>query len=665
MVAKYSPSEHLIQLTQSWIGTTLIIGAVLFPLLGLMDYFVSPELFTRFISYRIIISFLLCVLYVLNKLKRSTPYQYIIISVGTALSAATIELAVVQHGGQSSTYYAGMGLVAICALGFVPISLSLAYALVAVIYGIYLVPILLTESITNGVFISNNGFMISTFTVALIWRHYNQKLIMTELTLREELSRDKEKLSHYSTRLEDLVAEKTGALAVSEQRYRELFENANDGIAVLDKDGIIVNVNSQFCKIHGYDPPEVLGALCPLIEVEPGSREVADRMKCILNGEAIVYETEHLRKDGSRVSLEVSSKAITIGGTLYIQSFHRDITEKKKLQDQLLQSQKMESMGVLAGGIAHDFNNILTAILGHAEVLRRRVRTDEFAQKRVKTIEDSARRAGQMVSKLLSFARKENFELIPTDLNGVVKDTIELLERTFIDRKIATRVELAPELPAVKGDSIHLEQVITNLVMNAMDAMSRGGVITITTSLAELRNDASLMHPLLTAGRYAVLRVADTGAGISPEILDRSSTRFSRPNPSARAPGWGSPWCTESSRAIKERSGSRAAWERGPRSRSFSRPLTGLYRPSRRNRRKHCSLRRAGMKRSSWWMMKRTFYHLSRTSSTPMDTRCWWRTTRCMPWTCFGAYPRRSTWSSRTYSCRSWTAASCHGRSRR
>ena len=114
------------------------------------------------------------------------------------------------------------------------------------------------------------------------------------------------------------------------------------------------------------------------------------RMERILGGESLVYEAEHYRKDGTRVLLEISSRAIDIGGVPHIQSFHRDITEKMRLQEQVLQSQKMESMGVLAGGMAHDFQNVLTAILAHTEVLRRHVRTDDFGKRRIKTIEDAA-----------------------------------------------------------------------------------------------------------------------------------------------------------------------------------------------------------------------------------------------------------------------------------
>ncbi len=526
MDERFSPEKHLLKLTQDWIGTVLIIGAILFPVLEFMDYFISIGNFQRFMTYRLAVSAVLIILYYLNRLKQNKAYQYSIAIIGTALCAFTVELAVLQSGGQSSPYYAAMLVLAVCCLSFVPFSVSLSFVLVGIIYGIYLVPIMLTEKITSGVFVSNNAFLISTFAIGLLLRYYNQQLIGTELQLRAELSDDKRTLELYSRGLKDQVAEKTGALEISEQKYRAFFDNANDGIAVLDQNGNITDVNLRFCELHGFQQDAVLGTSIRLIELEKARGELDERFRKMLNNESLVYEAEHYRKDGSKILLEVSSRAISIGGTPHIQSFYRDITEKIKLQEQVLQSQKMESLGVLAGGIAHDFNNVLTAILGHTEVLRRHVVTDEFGKRRIKTIEEAALRAGQMVSKLLSFARKKSLMLVPTDLNAVVMDTAELLGPALLDRNCNVQVLLDADLPPLDGDCIHLEQVIANLVMNAVDAMPKGGTITITTALREKVAEATAACPCPNPGHYVVLTVKDTGTGIPPEALDKIFVPF-------------------------------------------------------------------------------------------------------------------------------------------
>jgi PAS domain S-box-containing protein len=515
------------------------MGAVLFPVLEFMDYFVMPEKFVQFMIYRLAASSLLVLLYFLNKLKRNKAYQYTIASLGAAFSAITVELAVLQSGGQNSTYYAAMMILTICCMGFAPINLAWSFFLIGLVYTIYLVPIMIIETIPSGVFISNNTFLISTFVIGLLLRYNNQKTLRSELNLRAELFEDKRKLELYSSSLKNEVAEKSGALAITELKYRALFESANDGIAVLDPAGAITDVNQRFCELHGFDRDSVLGTNFRLLEIENPGGAIDDRMKRILAGESLVYEAEHYRRDGSRVLLEISSRSIDIGGVLHIQSFHRDITEKMKLQEQVLQSQKMESMGLLAGGIAHDFKNVLTGILAHAEVLRRHITTDDFGKRRIKTIEDAAQRAGQMIAKLLSFARKESLKLVPSDLNMIVMDCVELLGRAVSDQNIRIQVKLDPDIPAVYGDAIHLEQVITNLVMNAMDAMPSGGTIAIETRELKLTPESVPVSPFLGPGTYVVLSVTDSGIGIPREIMDRIFDPFFTTKPPGKGTGLG------------------------------------------------------------------------------------------------------------------------------
>ncbi len=535
----YSAQDHLTLLTQKWVGSILIMGAALFPVLGFMDYFVSPENFTRFMVYRLAMGTALMLLYFLNKLRRSRTYQYVIGTCGALLSAITVETAILESGGQDSTYYAAMIILTICCLGFAPVSMAWSFLLVALVYSVYAVPILLTETVSSGAFISNNAFLISSFVIGLLLRYNNQKLLMSELQLREELSEDKRKLEDYSSRLKDQVAETAGALVITEQRYRALFDHANDGIAVLDSFGNITDLNLRFCELHGFDCDKLRGTNFRLLEIEAVPGEIDARMERILGGESLVYEAEHYRKDGTRILFEISSRAIDIGGTAHIQSFHRDITEKVRLQEQVLQSQKMESLGELAGGMAHDFQNVLTAILAHTEVLRRHVRTDDFGKRRIKTIEDAAKRAGQMISKLLSFARKESMELVPTDLNTVVADAVELIGRPLLEQNVKVRLLLDQHIPFISGDAIHLEQVIANLVMNSRDAMPRGGVITISTAKRAIDRESGQTPPFLKPGSYVVLSIKDAGAGIPREIQDRIFEPFFTTKPAGKGTGLG------------------------------------------------------------------------------------------------------------------------------
>ncbi len=513
---------QLEQITQRWTGISTSCGAAFFLLLSVMDYFATPENFQKFLIYRFSIASLLIVLFFLNRIKRNIYYQNALIVIGVTLSAVAIELMILSFGGHKSPYYAGMNLLILAVLGLIPLNLFVATLSTGIIYCTYLLPILIFDRIDNPTtFIISNAFMISILSMAFLWRILSHRSIVNELNLQYDLERQKEQLAKYSTQLEHLVEERTRELNKSELMLRSLFDNANDGIMLMNSDGVILDANQKACNIHGFERDALVGTNIRLLETQENQHLYKERMERILNGESLLFETQHYRRDGTKISLEISSKAIEVEGNTYVQSFHRDITEKKRLQQQLFQSQKMESIGVLAGGIAHDFNNILSAILGHAELLHEFSNLDDAGKERVRIIENSARKAGQMISKLLSFARKGSFESVPVNLNDIVKDTVDLLERMMTKKNVAIKTVIEQALPPIEGDASQLEQVVMNIIVNAGDVMPKGGVITVTTATADLEKNADSVHPFLVPGRYVVLRISDTGPGIPDEIRDK------------------------------------------------------------------------------------------------------------------------------------------------
>jgi PAS domain S-box-containing protein len=324
----------------------------------------------------------------------------------------------------------------------------------------------------------------------------------------------------YSHKLEDLVEERTKELSVSEKWHRSLFDNATDAIIVLDSKGLIVNVNKRTCELHGFTKDALIGIHIGILEVSHDDATLSERLKKILQGEQLFYETEHFRKNGEKILMEVSCNRVDIDGEPYIESFYRDITEKKKIQEQLTHSQKMESIGALAGGIAHNFNNILTAILGNAELLVEYGNLEDISKKRVENIEVSARKAGVMVSKLLSFARKDTHEILPMNLHDVINDSLKLFEGV-LDKRIGMKVLLCDEAPIIEGDPNQLEQVIMNFMVNARDAMPNGGLITIKTDIVEFTATMKNVPDYITPGQYVSMTVTDTGSGIPREIINR------------------------------------------------------------------------------------------------------------------------------------------------
>jgi two-component system cell cycle sensor histidine kinase/response regulator CckA len=514
--------DQITRLTQVWLGKVILVGLALFPLLGIMDYFVAPDLFPTFMLYRCGITAVLAVIYLFNRLRLDKYYQYTLLLVGTALCAATIELMIMKLGGDRSFYYAGLNLVAIAALGFIPMGLIVSFLCVLIIYAIYVLPIVIIGGVTAApVFISNNAFLIATFTIALSWRDLVQRRLVAEIGLQFDLAEE-------HTKLEELVRERTSMYLESEHSYRSLFENAMDGIMVIDQQGIIVKANEKAHRIHAFSPDALIGTNLQLLQREQHREKLATVLLRVLRGENLHYETEHYRKDGSLLSLEASANRVVLNNNTYIQLIMRDITEKKKIQDHLIQSQKMESVATLAGGIAHDLNNVLTAIIGYTGIIRHKI-DDAAADPKVidglNVVERAARNGSRMISQLMDFSRRKKPEMRPTAVNDIVTDTAKLMERV-LDTKIHIDLRLDPVLPRVSGDITHLSQAVMNLVVNARDAMPNGGVITLTTSFCSRQNIHTFAPPYVPAADYVVLQVKDTGTGIPEEVKARMFEPF-------------------------------------------------------------------------------------------------------------------------------------------
>jgi PAS domain S-box-containing protein len=513
--------EQISQKLQFWIGKITILGMILFPLFCISDYFVTPENFGRFIHYRLVVTIILATFYFCNRYKRSKTYQNYIIAGVVLTSAIVMELMILRSGAHQSGYYAGMNLIILAALGFIPFSLFLAITISVIIYAIYIIPILAIDTIINvPVFISNNMFILSTFAISLLLRILNQKSMINELSLQYDLATEQKMLENYTTVLEDVVEERTAELVKSEQWHRALSENATDGIVVTDQHGVIVSINERACKTHGYAKKDLVDADSGVLELEANRDAVTERRNRIIAGESLVFETMHKKKDGSFLSFEISSTAINIGDQLFIQSFYRDISEKKKLQEHLQQTQKMESIGALAGGIAHDFNNILSAIIGYGHLSQMKLCVDDPVRHYVDQIMQSSERATALTQSLLAFSRKQPVKKELIAVNTVIRNFEKFLHR-LLREDIEMTIQYSAEQPIIMADRGQIEQVVMNLVTNARDAMPDKGRLTIDTKITAMDEAFMRFHGYGKAGNYATLSVADTGIGISEETKKR------------------------------------------------------------------------------------------------------------------------------------------------
>ena len=513
--------SNLDMLLYHWSNIATKVGSYVIISLIILDYFVTPSNFKTFLLYRIFAAGSIYSIYLFNRQKVDRNRQNVMTILAGIAVCTMVALMIAKIGGHQSPYFAGIMLSVVYVIGLIPLSVNISIIASTLMYVIFLIPILIYDTISNpSYFINANIFILSVIFSLILLRYLHSQRLLSEVGLQYDLDQQKEQLEKYSTQLEELVQERTKDLSISEQRFRALFDNANDGVVVLDKDGVIINMNNKFCELHGFDKEALIGTHFKFLEVEDHKEEKEERLKRILEGEPLVFETEHYKRDGSKILLEVSSKGINIGGDLYVQLFHRDITEKKAIQEQLMHSQKMESIGQLAGGIAHNFNNLLTAILGYAELLKEYSDLDNDSKQKVNSIESSARKAGILVSKLLSFSRRETSEVLPLNLNDVINDSVKLFEGV-LDKKIGLKTNLSDNILTVEGDPNQIEQVIMNLMVNARDAMPDGGLITIKTSLAEIERDRFNMPSYIIPGKYVLLTISDTGCGIPKEITNR------------------------------------------------------------------------------------------------------------------------------------------------
>jgi two-component system cell cycle sensor histidine kinase/response regulator CckA len=337
--------------------------------------------------------------------------------------------------------------------------------------------------------------------------------------------KDKEILTFVSHQLASAIEHKRSeqALRSSEARYRSLVDSAVYGIYRSDQEGRLRDANPALVAMLGYQSAAELVALDPEKDVFLRPDELARLLKeSKSKGRVDNFEAKWKRKDGTIFTVRLSGRAVS-GDEMakdFLELIAEDVTDKRVLEDQFRQAQKMEAVGRLAGGVAHDFNNLLMVISGYTEVLLDKLDETNPLHTKVEAIQQATDRATTLTRQLLAFSRKQLLELKVVDVNAIVQD-MERLLRPLIGENIDLSTRLEPNVGRTRADAGQLEQVIMNLVVNAKDAMPAGGKITIQTANAELDDSYRREHTYIQPGPYILLVVSDTGCGMDKETQAR------------------------------------------------------------------------------------------------------------------------------------------------
>ncbi len=376
--------------------------------------------------------------------------------------------------------------------------------------------------ITLSPVMTEEGIVVLSSLRDVTERKHNEELARQNAELKIKMAEEKAELAAAKRELEILTESERVAEALrrSEARVRRLVESNIIGIATGQLNGKLIDANDALLELLGFSKEDLLSGQMQWETLIPAEfRDTVQQMIEQLKSTGVsgLLEIQTFRKDGTRVPVLIGGATLVAeSGEIEVISFVLDLSERKRLEQQLRQAQKVEAIGQLAGGIAHDFNNLLAVIIGYSEIFEDQLGKNDPLRPKAEQIRKAGQRAAALTRQLLAFSRKQVLEPKVLDLNAVVEDALRMLKRL-----IGEDIELAAvpglELGRVKADQGHIEQVILNLAVNARDAMPQGGKLTITTGNADMDDVFVRQHPGAVPGPYVMLSVSDTGCGMDAE----------------------------------------------------------------------------------------------------------------------------------------------------
>ena len=516
----------------------LLLGIFFYAAFAGLDAIILPEVRPQLwlIRFAIVIPFIV-VVYLLSY---SKLYIRLInlTTAGVVLMAGLgiIAMILIAPAPENALYYAGLLLVLFYGYTFFKLRFiwaMLAGWLIVVVYEF--AAVLLIDTPTN-LLLSNSYFFLAGNLIGMFASYSIEVISRRDFIQAYLLETEKEKVDTLNRELEARVEERTRQLVKAnidlrqemeerkeaEEKYGRLFEDSKDAVFITTPNGKFLDLNPAGIDLFGYSSKEeILETDVALdIYVDPNDRK---EFQALIEeqGHVIDFEIRCKRKNGQTIIVQETATAIRDkkGHVVAYQGIIRDITERKELERQLFQAQKMESIGMIAGGIAHDLNNVLTPITISIELLKSNM-ADERSLQVLETLETNANRGADIVKQVLTFARGAEAEFTRIHPRLLIEEIANIVDHTF-PKGIKVNFTVDKEIEHIQGNLTQLHQVLLNLCLNARDAMPSGGELALHADLIEADVRRTRLHPWIKPGKFVCISVSDTGEGMSPQVQEK------------------------------------------------------------------------------------------------------------------------------------------------
>jgi len=520
------------------VRVALLLGFLFYAAFGLLDALIFPEVkyILWFIRFAIVMPITLLI-YLFSFSKYYIKYVHISIAAGILLAGlGIVAMIVIAPAPANSLYYAGLILIFI--YGYTCFKIRFIWATLAgflIVIAYEIAAIWLSETPLT-ILVSNNFFFLGGNIIGMIASYSIESYSRQDFIKAYQLGTEKKKVETLNRELESRVEKRTEQLMrankeliqemmerrEAEEKYMTLFEESKDAVFITTPEGRFLDLNPAGVELFGYSSKEEIYKIDIVrdIYINPEDRKKYEEL-IQKQGHVKDFELQCERKDGKRITVLETATAVhnKEGKIVAYQGIIRDITEKMELERQLFQSQKMESIGLLAGGIAHDLNNVLAPITMAIQLMQERL-PDDQGKKLIETLRSNVDRGADIVRQVLTFARGVETEYSTLHMKELIEEITSITQHTF-PKTIEIIAEIADDLQTIKGNATQLHQVLLNLCVNARDAMSEGGRLSVKAENFTLSEEYAYKFHDAKPGQYVKISVIDNGTGMPPHILER------------------------------------------------------------------------------------------------------------------------------------------------